>query len=94
MELTTDEHGWTRKRGRWVNDNGDNVAPKSIPLGRYTGISWDSLDICRRQGDILPPTEDTDEHGWTRKRSAYEFVAEFFQSTVAQLTDADFRDSH
>ena len=31
-----------------------------IPIGRYTRISW---DICQRQGDILPPTDDTDEHG-------------------------------
>ena len=30
-------------------------------------ISWDSWDLCRRQGDILPPTDGTDEHGWTRK---------------------------
>ena len=45
--------------GDGINDNGDNIAPKSIPLGRYTGdrATTDGTDGHGNTGDdelLLP----------------------------------------
>ena len=35
-------HGWARKRGRWINDNGDNIPRKSTSL-RGAGYVYQQL---------------------------------------------------
>ena len=62
-------HGWKRKRGRWINDNGDNIPRKSTSL-RGAGYVYQQLKQqllstthCA-QNNTLRATREMDKRQW------------------------------
>ena len=50
-------------RGRWGNDNGDNIAPKSIPLGRSRKLVGIVEISAEGKETYYRPRKSTDGHG-------------------------------